>query len=316
MPGPKRRLLFLLVLTLCLCGLFMGVGLTGNLSYVLNYRAQIIATMILVGSATSLATLLFQTLTRNRILTPSVMGFESLFILIQTSVIFFQGTGGWTEWPTLVRFLVETALMVAFASVLYRWMFADRKGDLYRLLLAGLVFGILFRSLSEFMQRMLAPNEFNVLQGRLFAQLTLPEGNLIAAAAVLIGSSALVLWLHRREFDVMALGREAAIGLGVDYERTVTRTLILIAVLVSASTALIGPLTFLGFMASTLAYQLAGSFRHGAVMPFAALLGVAFLAGGQLVLEHLFGMAGTLSVVIEFVGGGMFLLLLLRKGRL
>lgn len=316
MPEARRRLLILSVSALAVCGIFMGRHLTGNLVYVLSYRVQIVATMILVGTASGLATVLFQTVTRNRILTPSVMGFEALFVLIQTGVIFFQGTGGWAEWPTLVRFLTESALMVAFASLLYRWLFSGRQGDLYRLLLAGLVFGILFRSLSELMQRMLAPNEFNVLQGRLFAQLTLPEGDLIAAAAVMIGVSALLAWRRRRELDVIALGRDVAVALGIDYDSAVTRCLVLIAVLVSASTALIGPLTFLGFMTATLAYQLAGSARHAVILPFSALLGVVFLAGGQLVLDHVFGMAGTLSVVIEFVGGGLFLLLLLRKGRL
>lgn len=316
MPRPETRLWLLALVALILCGLFMTVNLGGKLSYVLTYRAQVLASMVLVGVATSIATVVFQTLTRNHILTPAVMGFEALFVLIQTAVIFFLGSGGLDGWSSVGRFLMEATAMVAFASLLYRWLFVGHLGDLYRLLLAGLVFGILFRSLSELMQRMLAPNEFNVLQGRLFARLTLPDGDLIGVAAVMIVIAGALLWRSRRELDVMALGREAAIGLGIDYERAVTRALVLIAVLVSAATALIGPLTFLGFMAATLAYQLSGSARHGVVMPFAALLGVVALAGGQLVLEHGLGMAGTLSVVIEFVGGGMFLVLVLRKGRL
>lgn len=316
MPAPKTRLLLLLGLTLVVCALFMTVGLRGRLSYVLAYRAQVMAAMVLVAVAVGASTVVFQTLTRNRILTPSVMGFDALFVLVQTAVIFFLGTGGWTGWPPLLRFGVETALMVGFACLLYRWMLSGPRRDLYRLLLAGLVCGILFRSLSELMQRMLAPTEFSVLQGRLFAQLTLPAGDLTLAAGALVPTAGALLWRSRRELDVMALGRETAVALGVGHDRVVTRMLILIAVMVSASTALIGPLTFLGFVAATLAYQLAGTTRHAVVLPFTTLLAVVALAGGQMVLEYGFGMAGTLSVVIEFAGGSLFLWLLVRKGRM
>lgn len=313
----STRMGLLAAATLFLCALFIGLDLKGNLSYALNYRAMILATMFLVGIATSIATVLFQTLTQNRILTPSIMGFEALYVFIQTSVIFFLGSTGWEDWSPLARFFTETAMMIMFASALYRWIFTVRQGDLYRLLLVGLVFGILFRSLSEFMQRLLAPNEFDALQGRLFAQLTVPDSRLIAASAVIIGLTSLTIWRRRRELDVIALGRDSAVGLGVDYDRAVTWSLTMIATLVAAATALIGPLTFLGLAAATLTYPLAGSYRHSVVLPFAALMGVSFLAGGQLILDHIFDMGGTLSVVIEFVGGGMFLLLLLlRKERL
>lgn len=315
MPAPRTRLQILAAITVVVCLLFMTVALRGKLSYVLSYRGQVIATMILVGMAAGMSTVLFQTLTRNHILTPSIMGFESLFLLLQTGVIFFRGANGLADWPPMQRFAVEALMMVTFATLLYRWMFRKGQNDLYRLLLAGLVFGILFRSVAELMQRMLAPGEFNVLQGRMFAQLTLPGGELIIVAAVLMLGAAVALWRHRREFDVIALGRAPAIALGVNYERAVTRSLVLISVLVATSTALIGPLTFLGFVAATLTYQLAGTVRHAVMLPFAAMVGVVALAGGQLVLEHVFGMTGTLSVIIEFVGGGLFLLLLVRKGK-
>lgn len=316
MLSPSRRPWLLLAATLGLCGLFMGVHLTGNLSYVLPRRALILTTLLLVGCASGVATLLFQTISQNRILTPSVMGFEALFVLIQTALVFFAGVGGLEAWPPLAAFLAETALMVVFASLLYRWMFTGHRADLYLLLLAGLVIGILFRSLSGLMQRLLAPGEFNVLQARLFASLTMPDPNLIAAAAVMIVAVLALLWRWRDMFDVVAQGRDVAIGLGVDYRRAVTRALIAIAILVSATTALIGPLTFLGFMAATLAYPLADTYRHASLLVCSGLLGIAFLTGGQLVLEHVLGMSGTLGVVVEFVGGGLFLLLLLRKGRL
>jgi iron complex transport system permease protein len=119
----------------------------------------------------------------------------------------------------------------------------------------------------------------------------------------------------RRRYDVLALGREIALNLGVDYRRTLLLTLAAIAVLVSVSTALVGPVTFFGLLVSNLAYQAMGSDRHRHTVPAAALLSVIFLVGGQTLLERVLQLSTTVSVVIEFVGGVMFLALILRRGR-
>ena len=92
--------------------------------------------------------------------------------------------------------------------------------------------------------------------------------------------------------------------------------LILIAVMVAFSTALVGPMTFYGFIVALLAYQAAGTYRHAFVMPMAFLLGLLTLVAGQFVMQHVFSASGFLTVIIEFVGGIVFLILLLRKGTL
>ena len=115
---------------------------------------------------------------------------------------------------------------------------------------------------------------------------------------------------------MLALGRDTAVNLGVAYKRKVTVLLILTAVLISISTTLVGPMTFFGFIVATLAYQLTGSSQHKHVIPFAMLLGMLTLLGGYFVLRHVFYAAGTLSIIIEFVGGLFFIVYLLRKGAL
>lgn len=99
----------------------------------------------------------------------------------------------------------------------------------------------------------------------------------------------------------------------MNYKRSVTIILFLVSVLVAISTVLVGPLTFLGFMVANLAYMIVGSSQHRFLLPAAFLLGVISQVGGQLILEHLMDMSGALSVVIEFVGGSLFILLLLKK---
>lgn len=295
--------------------LFLFVNLQGSWGYSLNRRLWMLATIMIVGISAGLSTVLFHTITHNRILTPAVMGFESLYILIQTTLVFVWGSdAGWFE-SRMVRFFWESIIMLGFVIVLYRWLFTSSQ-DLHRLLLVGIVFGVLFFSLSNLMQRALEPSEFDVLQGRMFARLTLPDSNLVLICAAALSVIAVCAWRMRFKLDVLTLGKTPAITLGVQHHRSVTAILLMVSALVAMSTALIGPLTFLGFLAATIAYQIVPTHQHRILLPMAALLGMLFLLGGQVLLEHVMGMAGVLTVVIEFIGGAIFLAILLRKRRL
>lgn len=302
---PAQRLL---LLGLAFIGLFMTVNLHGNVRYILLHRAQILATLLLVAFAGGVATLLFQTVTHNRILTPSVMGLEALFILLQTATLFFVNVQGLSVLGAGGKFAVET-LLLGFSWLLFRWLLGGVGINLHRVLLVGLVCGTLFRSLATLMQRLLSPGEFAILQSRLFATFTRASPAVLAAAAMIIVIVVALVWRMRHELDALALGRHTALNLGIAYQPRVT----VVVVLVAASTALVGPLTFFGLLVANLAYSLIGSWRHCYLLPGVVLLGVVMLVGGQLILERLLHMAGTLSVVIEFIGGALFLYLLIKK---
>ncbi|MFW6641549.1 iron chelate uptake ABC transporter family permease subunit [Nocardiopsis algeriensis] len=310
---PWARITLLAVLAAGFAAAYLTYDVTGNVSYVIERRSTVVLTMVVVAFAGAVSTVLFHTVTDNRILTPSIMGMEALFTLVQTSLVFVFGIAGLNMFPPAVEFLVQTALMLLFAVLLFQRLFTGGIGSLHLTLLVGIVFGVLFGSLSQLMRRLLTPDEFTALQSRLFARLTRADPELlpwVAAAVVLV---AVYVWRMHRVMDVVALGRESAVNLGVDHRRVALQTLMIVALLTAASTALVGPMTFFGFMAATLAYQLAGSHEHRHVMPVAFLIGMCALVGGQFFLEHLLGHAGTLSVVIEFTGGALFLYFLLRK---
>ncbi|KGT95011.1 enterobactin ABC transporter permease [Erwinia typographi] len=313
---PVRRLWLLAALALAAIVLFMTINLSGNLRYILVHRGLILATMLLVAFASGVATLLFQTVTNNRILTPSIMGLEALFILIQTATIFFIDAEGFRSLGVIGKFLGESLLLLIFSLALYRWLLTGLGLDLHKVLLIGLVFGTLFRSLSGLLQRLLAPGEFAVLQGRVFATFTRAPPEIIALASVIVLPIALAVWRLRYELDVLALGRSAALNLGVPYQQKTLTLLLLVSLLVAISTALVGPLTFLGLLIANLTYQIIGSHRHQYLLPGVFLTGTIALVGGQLVLERMLNMAGTLSVVIEFAGGALFLYLLIKKAAL
>ncbi|QHM70032.1 Iron-uptake system permease protein FeuC [Mixta intestinalis] len=311
--SPARRLAGLSVLALACMVLFMTINLSGNIRYILAHRGLILATMVLVAFSSGVATLLFQTVTNNRILTPSVMGLEALFILIQTLLIFFIDANGLAMLGTSGQFICEALLLVLFSTFLYRWLLGRVGVNLHRVLLVGLVCGTLFRSISGLLQRLLEPGEFAILQSRIFATFTRAAPEIIALSALAVLVTTVAIWRMRYSLDVIALGRELAMGLGVSWRRRVTLILLLVSLLVALSTALVGPLTFFGLLVANLTYPLIGSHRHQYLLPGVVLTGIITLVGGQVILERGLHMAGTLSVVIELVGGALFLWFLIKK---
>lgn len=298
--------------TIAVCVLFMTLGARGSWSFVLPFRGVKLFGLALVGIAIALSTVMFQTIINNRILTPSIMGFDALYALIQTILVFMFGAADVSAFDKRLMFVAETGLMLLFAMLLYRWLFSATSRSLHLLLLVGIVFGVLFRSISGFMQRIIDPTEFLILQDRLFASFNSIDQTLLVISTIILGGCIVASWLMLPKLDVLALGREHAIALGLNHRLMVSITLLLVIVMVSVSTALVGPVSFFGLLVANLAYLLMPTARHAIILPTAALLGIIFLAGGQVILERVFGLDTALSVVIEFVGGIFFLLLVIR----
>ncbi|KKB77094.1 enterobactin ABC transporter permease [Devosia limi DSM 17137] len=310
---PILVLVILGVLALVSIVCFMTLGARGSWSFVLPFRGRKLLSLIVVAYAVAMSTILFQTVTNNRILTPSIMGFDALYILIKTGLVFFLGIGALTTLDTQAQFVVEVLVMVAFSGLLFRWLFLGQERSLHLLVLVGIVFGILFRSVSQLMQRMLDPNAFNVLQDSFFASFSTTDSSLLVISLVIIGAVSVVMVRLMHTYDVLSLGRAQAINLGVNYQRTVVTILVLVSVLVAVSTALVGPITFFGLLVASLAHGLVGSSRHKYILPAAALLAIICLVGGQTVLERVFEFDTALSIIIEFLGGIVFIFLILRR---
>lgn len=181
------------------------------------------------------------------------------------------------------------------------------------LLLIGMVFGTLFQSLSSFMQMMIDPNEFLHVQDRMFASFNNINTNILWISTILIAGIAVYASRFINILDVISLGREDAINLGVDYDWTVRRLLLIVSILVSISTALVGPITFLGLLVVNLAREFTRRYEHKYLMVTSSLLGIIALVGGQLVVERIFNFGTPISVIINFIGGIYFIKLLLKE---
>ncbi len=279
-------------------------------------RMNAVIAMLIVALCQSVATVAFQTVTNNRILTPSIMGFESLYVAIHTATVYFLGVAGLNNARTLPMFLAQVALMVGLSLVLYSWLLADSASNMHAMLLVGIVIGGGLGSLSTFMQRMLTPSEFDVLTARMFGSVNNADPSFYPVAVPLVLGAVLLMVLNSRRLNILALGRDVAVNLGVNHRLHAIATLVLVSVLMAVSTALVGPMTFLGFLVATLAYLVTDTYDHRYIFPMAFLLAFVILTGAYFTMNHIFYAQGVVSIIIELVGGLSFLAVILRKGRL
>ncbi|MDH5162939.1 iron chelate uptake ABC transporter family permease subunit [Heyndrickxia sp. FSL K6-6286] len=311
----KVKLLILAVVSVILVSIFMFTEMGNFPAYVLPKRGIKILAIILTGGSIAFSTVIFQTITNNKILTPSIIGLDSLYMLIQTFLIFVFGATSATVMNKNLNFLLCVALMVVFAGLLYKFLFKKEGQNIYFLLLVGLVMGTLFQSFSSFMQVIIDPNDFMVVQDRMFASFNNINTDLLTISFVLVILIGLYFIRFIKFLDVLSLGREEAINLGVDYDYVVKRLLIVVAILISISTALIGPITFLGLLVANVSYQFLKTYKHSYLITGSILISIIALIGGLLIVERVFTFSTTLSVIINFIGGVYFIYLLLKESR-
>ncbi|WP_090520934.1 iron chelate uptake ABC transporter family permease subunit [Paracoccus isoporae] len=300
--------------------LFQGLG-EGNRGFILALRAIKLGGMMTVAAAVGVSTILFQTVAGNRVLTPSIMGFDSLYALLQTAMVASLGAAGFAGIASLPKFLAEVGIMCLLATVLFGTLLGRGSRDIGRTILTGIIFGVMFRSARDLLSRLIDPNEFAVVQAATVVNFARTDASLLPLAATLCAICVALAMVMAPRLDVLALGRDGAINLGLRFRRLVIATLGLVAVLVSVSTALVGPMSlfgpaaFFGLIVAGIAHGLARSYRHAVLLPVAALIAANILVLGQMIFERILGQQTAMGVVIEFAGG-LFFLFLLLKGRI
>lgn len=291
---------------------FMTLGVKAPWSFVLPFRGEKLAALMLVAVAVSTSTVLFQTITFNRILTPAIMGFDALYILLMTSAVFFFGGQGLLHFPPMAVFVI-TSIALSLAGLGLFGTLLRRSGvDLLRMVLTGIIFGVLFRSLTSFLQRMIDPNEFSVIQVVSYARFNSIDTEILWVALPVTLVALMAVWRLHRRLDVIALGDAMAANLGETSQRLQLQVLFLVGLLVSVSTAFVGPVVFLGLLIASLTHVLLRSPYHRVLLPAAGLVSITVLVGGQTILERVLSYGTPLAVVIDVIGGVVFLVLVIR----
>ncbi|GAB3191483.1 iron chelate uptake ABC transporter family permease subunit [Nesterenkonia suensis] len=320
----RTYVLVMILLVVVSLGATAGILLYGNPVplgsdgwwLIVGMRRDSVLTIAVVALCHAMSTIAFQTAVNNRIITPGIMGFGSLYTAIQTGVVYLFGIAGVTMLVGVPQFFLQMVVMMLLATALYTWLLSGKFSNIHIMLLVGVVLGGTLGSLSTFMQRMLTPSEFDVLTARLFGNISNARAEYLPYAIPIALAVAVVLWIWAPKLNVIALGREHATNLGLNHKRQVIAILLLVSVMVSLATALVGPMVFLGFLTAALAYQFGDTYSHRMLFPMGFLFGYAILAASYFVLRHVWDAGGAVTVIVELVGGLVFLFFLLRKGRL
>jgi iron complex transport system permease protein len=309
----RLKLTILSILALAICLFFVSKGLTvDNYQFFLSRRIPKILAIILAATAIASSSLVFQTITTNRILTPSILGFDSLYVMIQVVLVALFGGFSVFLMDSKINFLISTSTMIICSMTLFHFYFKGQPRNIFTLLLVGVVLSSLFSSVTDFFTMVIDPNEFSFIQGSMFASFNNVNSELVYLCVIPLLLCISYLFQLANKMDVLWLGVDNAKSLGVDTHKLTMQVMCVITLMVSISTALIGPVLFFGLIIVALTRQLFTGYHHRLLLIASAVLSIVILAGGQWVVENLFDFDTTISVIVNFFGGAYFLFLLMK----
>ena len=314
----NKKLIILSILTLIcsLAYLFYDLNLD-FFKFSMSLRVPKLLAMLLTAYCIGAASLIFQTIIRNTIVTPCLLGMNSLYLLIHTGVMFFFGSASILVLNKYISFGVDLILMGTIATFVYSYLFRVTKYNVLYVLLAGTVMATFFLSLQNSMVRIMDPNEYDALLSSLVASFNSVNADILAIAIIITIVLSLIYYKDLAVLDVLSLGKENAINLGIDYDKTIKRLLLGVTLFIAVATALVGPISFLGLIIANLSRELFKTYRHNYLVAGSVLMGMLVLVAGQVIVERVFILSIPISVFISIAGGLYFMyLLILNRGKL
>lgn len=313
----NRRILIMILLAVISCMFFMFYGLEDvsqkTYDYAISIRKPRLAAMVIAGSCIGYASIAFQSVIRNTIVTPCLLGMNSLYSLIQTTLFFLLGANSIFVLNTNLGFLLNLVIMSFVAVTMYGYLFRKTNYNVLYVLLAGTVLSSFFGSLTTGMTRIMDPNTYDTLLDNLVASFGRVNTDILVIAVVIIVGVMVVFWKEFTLLDVITLGKNQAINLGVNYDKSISRILLAVVILIAVATALVGPISFLGLIIANISRQLFKTFRHTYLLMGSVLAGIIILAGGQAFIEHVLPFTTYISVIISIFGGGYFMFLIIKN---
>ena len=311
-----RKLILMAVLVLLAAAAYLTVEVNPKyFSYAMSLRIPKLIVMLIAAFAIGGASLVFQSIINNTIVTPCLLGMNSLYTLIHTAVVFAAGSGSILAVNANLAFAVDLMIMGVSATVIYGYLFKKTNYNVLYVLLIGTVLTSFFSSIQSTLTRVMDPNEYDSLLSTLVASFSNVNSEIILFSLVVLAVLIFVLRKDLALLDVLTLGKAQAINLGVDYDRSIRRLLLGVTLAIAVATAMVGPISFMGLIIANLSRQLLKTYRHSQLILGSVFFGMIILVAGQLIVEHVYSYAIPISVFITVGGGIYFLYLLLTKRR-
>lgn len=312
--SAKSKLMILIAVTLCVALIYLFIGIDFEIfRYQFISRFRKLVLMILVGGAIAASVVIFQAITTNRLLTPSIMGLDAVYMFVKVLLVFVFGAQSAFVTNIYLSFATSLLVMVVFSLLLFQGIFRIGDVSIYFILLIGVILGTFFRSITGFLELIINPEDFLAVQSSMFANFDASNSKLVMLCGVILMILILITVIAIPYLDVLLLGKDQAINLGLSYQMITRLLLILVAILVSISTSLVGPITFLGLLTVNLAHELMKTYEHKYILPATICLSWLSLFVAQGVVENLFEATTQVSIIIDLVGGTYFIYLLIKR---
>lgn len=313
----RKKMIVMFVLFILAAALYMTVGVKFEnqklFEYSMKIRTPKLIAMMITAYAIGSAAIVFQSIINNTIVTPCLLGMDALYTMIHTILVFILGSGSALVVNANCSFLIDLVIMGVTATIIYSYLFKKTKHNVLYVLLIGTVLTSLFSSIQSTMTRIMDPNEYDTLLTTLVASFSNVNSEIMILSITVLLIVAIALRKELYIMDVLTLGKEQAINLGVDYDASIRKLLLGVTLYIAVATAMVGPLAFLGLIIANLSRQLLRTYRHTQLISGSVLFGMIILIGGQLIVEKIFVYAIPVSVFITLFGGMYFLYLLLRR---
>ena len=312
--SAKSKLFKLIAITVVIAGLYLIIGIDFEIfQYQFTSRLRKLILMILVGGAIAASVVIFQAITTNRLLTPSIMGLDAVYMFVKVLIVFVFGVQSVFVTNLYISFLISLIVMIGFSLLLFQGIFRIGNVSVYLILLVGIILGTFFRSITGFLELIINPEDFLAVQSAMFANFDASNTKLVTLCGVILIILIMITVYAIPYLDVLLLGRDQAINLGISYQTLTRILLILVAILVSISTALVGPITFLGLLTVNLAHELMKTYQHKYILPATICISWISLFLAQAIVENFFEATTQVSIIIDLVGGSYFIYLLIKR---
>lgn len=266
---------------------------------------------VIVGAGLGIAGCGMQTLVRNPLADPYLLGVSAGASVGATAVITFGVLSSFGLWSISVG-----ALLGSLAAALAVYLVAMAQGGLtpIRLVLSGVVLSSAFSAIASFL--VFKGPDPRAAQSVLFWLLGSVSGaqwNKLALPAVVVAVCLLLLLLGHNWLDALAWGPDSAAALGVPVNRVRQGLFLILAVLVGVLVAVSGGIGFVGLVIPHLCRMVVGSL-HRRLLPLAATVGGLFLLWVDVLSRVVAAPAEVpLGVVTGLIGAPVFLIVMGRR---
>ena len=313
----KKKLKYLMLITIALIIFYVFFDLNfANekvLIYSLEKRIIKIIVMVIVAFCIGLASLIFQSIINNYIVTPCLLGMNSLYTLIHTMFVFILGSSNILVTNNNLIFVVDLTIMTIISLFIYYFLFKKVNYNIIYILLVGTLLTSFFTSIQNALVRVMDPNEYDSLLSKIVPSFNNINTNIIALAIILIILIIYFLKEEIKKLDVINLGKDIAINLGVDYNLELKKLLVGVVLLIAIATALVGPISFIGLIIANLSRTLLKTYHHKYLIIGSIFFGIIVLVASQVIVERMFNYSLPISVFISIGGGIYFLFLLIQQ---